>query len=63
MTQAKGARGTGQFEGYTWDGRRWVADDGTVGRFDPWQRTSLPLRIGLVLVAVAGVVYLAYQLG
>ena len=62
-SQPAGTPGTGRFEGYTWDGRRWVADDGTVGRFDPWQRTGLPLRIALVLLAAAGVVYLALQLG
>lgn len=61
--QPRGQAGTGKYEGYVWDGRKWVGPDGRAGRFDPWQRTSLPLRVLLVGLAAVAVVVLALRFG
>ncbi len=54
-----GTAGTGKYEGFVWDGRRWVNPvTMEVGRFDPWQRTSLPWRIVLVAAVSVAIVYL-----
>lgn len=56
-----GAVGTGKYEGYVWDGRHWV-DPFTMkhGKFDPWQRTSLPWRIFLIAVALVFILGLSW---
>lgn len=53
--------GTGEYEGMVWDGRNWLKA-GEAQKLTPWQKTTLPWRIVLWVVAgfalvVAGAVY------
>lgn len=54
-----GRAGTGKYLGYIWDGQRWVDPQGRPGQFDPWQRTSTPMKALLIGLAFVGIIALA----
>jgi hypothetical protein len=58
--QEIGAAGTGKYEGYTWDGRHWVDQDGNRGAFGPWQRTHWAWRAFFVTLAAGVLLYVAW---
>lgn len=65
MTPTAGQRGTGKFEGMTWNGKAWVDDLGQpVTGFGPWSRTSpfwrgVLIALGAIVCVGAGLAWIA----
>lgn len=56
-----GTAGTGKYQGFVWDGRRWV-DPVTMeaGKFDPWDHTGLAWKIVVIVGVASALVYVSW---